>query len=140
VYHHFLSSIPNVPESIIRNLSEVEHFASDLFERQVKEMTLDIFFKTEKYYKAGYSRLFMTAGTCSTYLKAWVLLCFWKCNWCQNIKFILLVSCRECNSFPHKMFTFFGPLENFVTGIHRGYHLFLNCTLLIGEWNQLKAR
>jgi hypothetical protein len=45
-YRHFLSSIPAMPESVIRNLWEMENFTSDLFERQVKQ-TLDMFFKKE---------------------------------------------------------------------------------------------
>jgi hypothetical protein len=46
-YRHFLSGIPDVPESIVTNLREVENFTSNLFERQVKQMMLDMFFKKE---------------------------------------------------------------------------------------------
>jgi hypothetical protein len=46
-YCHSLYDIPEMPESIIRNLQELENFASNLFERQVKQMMLDTFFKKE---------------------------------------------------------------------------------------------
>jgi hypothetical protein len=36
IYCHFLRGIPEVPESIIRNLLEMEHFASYLIEIHVK--------------------------------------------------------------------------------------------------------
>jgi hypothetical protein len=32
-YHHFLSGIPNVPKSLIRNLWELSNFTSNLTER-----------------------------------------------------------------------------------------------------------
>jgi hypothetical protein len=47
VHHHFLNGIPDVPDSVIRNLRELENFTSNLFERQIKEMMLDLFFKKE---------------------------------------------------------------------------------------------
>jgi hypothetical protein len=37
----------DVPDSVIRSLKELETFTSNLFERQVKQMTLELFFKKE---------------------------------------------------------------------------------------------
>jgi hypothetical protein len=34
MYHHFLSGIPDVPESIVRNLWERKNLTSNLFERK----------------------------------------------------------------------------------------------------------
>jgi hypothetical protein len=45
VHHHFLNGIPDMPA--IRNLLELENLTSNLFERQVKEMMLDMFFENE---------------------------------------------------------------------------------------------
>jgi hypothetical protein len=36
-----------VPESIVQNLWELENFTSNLFERQVKQITLEMFSKKE---------------------------------------------------------------------------------------------
>jgi hypothetical protein len=43
----FFNGIPNVPVSVVRTLWELENFTSNLFERQVLQMTLDRFFKNE---------------------------------------------------------------------------------------------
>jgi hypothetical protein len=37
----------DVPDSVIRNLRELENFNKNLFERLVKQMMLDSFFKKE---------------------------------------------------------------------------------------------
>jgi hypothetical protein len=47
MHHHFLSGIPDVPDSVVRNLRELENFTPDLFERQVEQMMLDSFLKKE---------------------------------------------------------------------------------------------
>jgi hypothetical protein len=75
-YRHLLYDIPEMPESIIRNLWELENFASNLFERQVKQMMLDTFFKKEYNLRPDYSILTMTLESCSVYLKACVFSVF----------------------------------------------------------------
>jgi hypothetical protein len=47
MYHNLLSGIPDTSEAVIRELWELEDFALDSFERQVKQMKLDTFFKNE---------------------------------------------------------------------------------------------
>jgi hypothetical protein len=37
----------DVLDSVIRSLKELETFTSDFFERQIKQMTLDLFFEKE---------------------------------------------------------------------------------------------
>jgi hypothetical protein len=41
------NGIPDVPKSAVRTLWEIENFTSNLFERQVVQLTPDRFFKKE---------------------------------------------------------------------------------------------
>jgi hypothetical protein len=46
-YHHFVSGYPDVPQPVVKNAWILQHFNSDLFKKQVKQIMLDIFFNKE---------------------------------------------------------------------------------------------
>jgi hypothetical protein len=48
MHHCFISGVCDMPESIIRNVWEVENFTSCLFESQVKQMKIDRYVLQER--------------------------------------------------------------------------------------------